>query len=701
VAALLIASGTPPVALGAKLDDAATRPDSASSSATPPDALTSVPSTPVSANRDRADPPADDAAQNGSGTPPGAATDGEYVDQLIEEPLPITDEREGAAEGWQGLRGRRALTLGYTGYVRDLNVGGTYWEQGLNLNYQHETEHYGNVLLDATLGYADLSNGASFQGLNTGTGGVVTLYDSGLPLGGLWQADSSAGVIRTTYDSVIAGSYRVQLPSSLLGGVSGTVRNPDNSFTFTAGSRARLTGTAVFQYESQPGELFGIGLSHRPDPRWTVHGQLWSLSGDPQLPDHETLAAAARYLAPDSSASLQLNALADSKENVGLWADAYKTFGPWKHRVGAFRLDPGLLWTDALIANDQQGVYWRTDAFRQRYNVSLGLEANQTNIDDDPSQTGLNRFQGFASGSYRVDRLTSIGATLDLVETQQGPGLQAAALPRTTAARVFANRALPFGQGRFEIFHQDTSSSQRSENQTLFTWFHVWPGTVSRYLTTTLEYGTGERDTVGFDQWTAGLTLRQSLARRFALDINANASGTEFADDSSAKAYNANLTLNWFVSRNWAATLNLGWTRSDVASTLAPTSVEEKSALLMLRYTLSGGMPLQREGADTGALGTGRLIGRVFFDANGDGLRQADEELARGVTIYLDGRSFRTTDRDGRFEFISVAAGRHVVTVGIEDLPLPWAVENEQGFGVDVPLRGEALVEIPLTRLRP
>jgi hypothetical protein len=71
------------------------------------------------------------------------------------------------------------------------------------------------------------------------------------------------------------------------------------------------------------------------------------------------------------------------------------------------------------------------------------------------------------------------------------------------------------------------------------------------------------------------------------------------------------------------------------------------------------------------------------------------------VVIYLDGRSFRSTDRDGRFEFISVAAGRHVVTVGIEDLPLPWGVTNEQGVAVDVPLRGEGRVEIPLTRIRP
>jgi hypothetical protein len=625
------------------------------------------------------------------------------MDKLIEEPLPGTEEeRDGeVVTGWEGLPGRRSLTVGYTGYATDLSVGSTYWEQGLSLNYQQETAQYGNVLLDATLGYADAGNDTFFQGGNDGTGGVVTLYNTGVPLGGLWQADSSAGVIRTVYDNVIAGSYRIQLPSSLLGGFSGTIRSTDNSLTLTAGSRGRLTGTAVFRFESEPGDLFGIGATHRLDPRWTIHGQLWSLNGDAQLPDHQTLATAARYLAPDGSHSLQLNALGDSKGNLGLWADAYKYFGLWKHRAGAFRLDPGLLWTDALIANDQQGAYWRSDLLRQRYNVSLGLEANRTNIDGDPRVAGTDRFLGFASGSYLVNRLTSVGATLDLAETRQGPGLETAALPRTLSARLFANRTLPFGQGRFEVLHQDTSSSLRSEERTLLTWFHVWPGTANRYLTSTLEYGTGERDALRFDEWTAGLTLRQSLSRRFALDVNANASGTDFANDTSAKSYNANVTVNCFLSRNWGATLNLGWTRTDLASALGPISADEKSALLLLRYTLAGGTPLQREGADNGTLGTGRLIGLVFFDENDDGIRQADEELARGVTIYLDGRSFRTTDRDGRFEFISVATGRHVVTVGVEDLPLPWGVKNEQGFGVDVPLRGEARVEIPLTKLRP
>jgi hypothetical protein len=230
-------------------------------------------------------------------------------------------------------------------------------------------------------------------------------------------ATDSAGVIRTAHDAVISAPTGAAAVS--LWAVS-PVRSIDNTLSHRR-LRGRPTGTAVF-HPSRPGELFGVSASHRLDPQWTIHGQLWSLSGDPRIADHQTVATAARYLAPDNSRSLQLNALGDSEGNVGLWADAFRHFGLWKHRVGAFRLDPGLLWTDALIANDQQGIYWRTDVFRQRYNVSLGLDASQTNIDDDPTRTGIDVLQGFASGSYRVDRLTSVGATLDLTDTRQGPG---------------------------------------------------------------------------------------------------------------------------------------------------------------------------------------------------------------------------------------------------------------------------------------
>jgi hypothetical protein len=128
--------------------------------------------------------------QGGAGAP-DTADGGEYVDQLIEGPLPIDEGGVEAAEGWQGLPGRRSLTVGYTGYLRDLDTGGSYREHGLGLNYQQETEQYGNLLLDATLGYADTTNGSFLQAPNTGTGGVVTLYNTGCRWR-LWQPTARA-----------------------------------------------------------------------------------------------------------------------------------------------------------------------------------------------------------------------------------------------------------------------------------------------------------------------------------------------------------------------------------------------------------------------------------------------------------------------------------------------------------------------------
>jgi hypothetical protein len=91
----------------------------------------------------------------------------------------------------------------------------------------------------------------------------------------------------------------------------------------------------------------------------------------------------------------------------------------------------------------------------------------------------------------------------------------------------------------------------------------------------------------------------------------------------------------------------------------------------------------------------------VFFDENGDGVRQPQERGAAGLTVFLDGRYPATTDADGRFAFRAITAGRHTLRLLNEKLPLPWSVEDETPREIFVPLRGEVAVDVPLVRIRP
>ena len=128
-------------------------------------------------------------------------------------------------------------------------------------------------------------------------------------------------------------------------------------------------------------------------------------------------------------------------------------------------------------------------------------------------------------------------------------------------------------------------------------------------------------------------------------------------------------------------------------------NVDEKTLLLSIKHSIRGGRPYHTVGNRTGSSGYGEVSGEVFYDANRDGERQAGERAASGVFVYLDGRYERVTDNEGHYTFSTVPAGEHTVTLAIEDLPLPWGLEDESPQPVVVPVRQNSVVNFALTRI--
>jgi hypothetical protein len=93
------------------------------------------------------------------------------------------------------------------------------------------------------------------------------------------------------------------------------------------------------------------------------------------------------------------------------------------------------------------------------------------------------------------------------------------------------------------------------------------------------------------------------------------------------------------------------------------------------------------------------LVGSVFFDENGDGIRQTTERGAAGVTVVLDNRFTQTTDREGRYAFNLVPAGPHMLSLVVDRVPLPWGLADDAPQSVRVEVRGETRKEFALTRM--
>ena len=122
--------------------------------------------------------------------------------------------------------------------------------------------------------------------------------------------------------------------------------------------------------------------------------------------------------------------------------------------------------------------------------------------------------------------------------------------------------------------------------------------------------------------------------------------------------------------------------------------------LLSLSYAVFGyERPRQLLGRQTGSLGSGEIRGRIYLDDNRNGRYDLNETALRNIVVILDGRFQTETDINGGYSFFPVAGGVHVVTLGIEDVPLPWGPADDKPVKVTVPVRGIEQVDFALIKL--
>jgi hypothetical protein len=632
--------------------------------------------------------------------PPPAVKSTAYEDKLIEGALPEEELEAREALEPQPL-GVRSFVAEYGAQAQRLNLlGGTSYDQGLRLAYRQETLEYGELFVDGMLRRYDRAPGEPETDFNQPWGGRLTLFQTGLALTERARADNALGVVRVLPSALIGSSYRFPLPSSLAVGGTAVVSSAEREFRVMGGGLGRIDGFSGQAFTRVPGQLSGIGYLERFGERLQLGGQAYSVRGAQFMPDHDTYALAAAY-ARSLTGRYKVQWLHDSLGHNGGWLEGDEVALGLRHRFGVYRFEPGLLWTDVQIANDQQGGYWRGDYRSLALTVSGGLEVNQSNIDDDPMRAGNLSRLGYATVNYRVDRATSVGGSLSL-QSLSPRGLTPESNQIYAATAFLAYRS-DFGISRIDLQRGESNPeiSQGDEVTSVALnqdWTTFAPLAVSTQLAQAWETRQGTRQ----NRTTLGASVQGPLALR--LTGFANAVAVRIDGPTGAETdFNVNAGLNWALSRRWSLFGQVAVNTVDPSPPLpgqqALPFMRDTRVLFGIRYEETRGTPIATVGVAPGQ-GTGRLVGQVFFDENGDGRRQPNELGAPNITVYLDGRFPAQTDAEGRFAFPLVTAGTHALRIQNERLPLPWTLDDATPTSVTVPVRGEAVLDIPLTRLR-
>ncbi|SEA71541.1 SdrD B-like domain-containing protein [Variovorax sp. YR216] len=663
-----------------------------------------------------------------------------YEDRLLDSG-PQAEVDESAAEapstGWprggsvelQSQRQRvvsetRNQTLQFSGFLDTPNYGAFSADVSLN-RYRSPVTVFDQTGLNGTL------YNLSYLSGNTGR-----IDQRAMPLNSGWYANNSIGDINTAATPMSRGSGRVFLPSLPIEGFSTSFDKPGrtsinassgrlgffdgiNSQGFTVGrgtattfgAQQQLTGDdnplgvnrtdAAFQMvDARDVNLNGVtGYAQNTRSYWGAMSwqgvSPWADSvgaGIGPLTERPGgMRVQANYAHSEGQPST-VGSLAPRDSANGFWVDA-DWRGDWaRQSASAFYFDPALRWGSTPIAGDLQGVSWRGDVSTRQWQLGTNLELSESVS----GLTGRSLF-GNVFGRYRFDSRDAISSTL-----AARTGSQAAQSIEVTWEHISPT----WGQSQWRT---DVANGRGSQ-VVRFGLDQAWPVAENTSLSTTLaveqaeQLGVTARSVI----WGALGSLPFLASGRLDLSVR----GSNGLGSYDARFLNANARVSWALGAGWSfyvqytaangqEALNPAVVSALTAATLPPVVVlpSSRTLLLAIRYEARAGTTSVPIGGSA-AGGSGRLEGHVFFDQNGNGVREANEGGVPGVTVVLNGRFVTRTDAQGLYSFPAVAPGNHEIELIPDNLPLPWSNPGPATRRVDVFVRDTTTADFAIQRDR-
>lgn len=640
--------------------------------------------------------PAPDAQQQLK-SPAAAATAantpaaGEYVDRLIDDGALRPDL-------WDDF----APLNNDAGLPRGLRIDGLWYQS----RRDGQSFSQGGVGLGAFL--ATPQWGAlSFDGIftNGDNASVATFWQRDVPFDGGWRAANGLGMLNSPAIDLVRFQPRIFLSTApMLGGLT-EWRGPERAQVIGGfGEPGVYVGAYVPEFRRLGGQLTNIGAQRAVDANWNVGFQyagandvtsgLQPASGAREFSTRSLYVGAARQ---DAASRFQFNGIESQTSfgpaQHGAWFDGYTQAGRLAQSFGLYWLDPNLAWGNQPVSNNARGGYYRAFYATPRWNWDAGVDYVSPLKSENGTPTTF--FNG--SGRYQIFRDLGVGAGAN-VRYDSDTAWQGFA---------FVEQSWPALVNRTQL----NRAEQGERQETAVTFNQTWNVPAGTRLSTTVGVGWYRFDTSNSgNQATFALYGGGDVARNLAVDVNFQWVRW-YGAESQPTSTTGSVVVNWTIlpqlrliatGYRSQASLRLPLNITSPLDPIAPTTTRnfnDTGLFLTLRFETRAGSLAAPLGGVAGG-GAGRITGTVFLDAN-DTLRlDAGEQGAPNVTVILDGRYSVRTDAQGRYEFPAVAAGRHVITVMPDNVPLPWTLVNDGRREIDVPVRGSVVVDVPAQRIR-
>jgi hypothetical protein len=630
------------------------------------------------------------AAARAQVTPPEAAVD--YEDRLIDGgnlTPDIGDDTAGGndPEGWPRAFRMQVATSRLTRNDRQIN------ENGVRLGGLLDTPNYGAFSLDANL--------RSSNNDLIGSGGLVSLWQRNLPMNGGWMGNNALGVFNSPSVDLARQQYRFFIPTLPTVGAATEWRQQNGlQLQASIGQPGLLTGIYVPTFEGLGGRVATGGLQWNLSREWAAAVQAVDVDNARFTigPTAVGATVSARswyggtsWNTPNARAQLNIvgSELDGGSDRAGVWLDGGIRDDRLWHSFGGFRLPANLVWGNQPLPSNLEGGYYRA-AFQSRQWIVDGGVDYVTPV----SGGGSGTLYGIGSVRYQIYTSLGVGGGANV---RQGVG-------DAWSTFGYVDHANPWGLGRV----QANFAKDNFQNNSQLTLDQSWNVPSGARLSTSLLLGRENFERFSANRY--GVAVYGGGQLRSNLSVDVNARWDEAFGQSASQNILANAALNWNVASGWLASASFYENRNTGRQPLVVTSpipepfpiyqrFNDRGLFLSVRYDWQAGTPIVPLGGAPGT-GSGIVAGVLFLDANDNGRLDAGEGGAANVTILLDGRFTVRTDAQGRFEFPSVAAGKHVVTIVPDNLPLPWAAPAEGRLEVEVGVRERTRTEIPIRRLR-